>query len=175
MLYNFKLITMSEETLDLNQETGKRPTFLTVLCILTFIGSGWGIISSLAMSSPELDAYAGYYKWVSALLCVGTLVGAFQMWGMKKMGLYVWTACEVISVVLMWVVIKGFLASIMDPATNETATEVMSSELGKELGGALASSANSVVEGAMNMALMIGSIFPAVFIILYWINAKHLK
>ena len=25
----------------------KRPTFLTVLCILTFIGSGWGILSEL--------------------------------------------------------------------------------------------------------------------------------
>ena len=25
----------------------KRPTFLTVLCILTFIGSGWGVLSQL--------------------------------------------------------------------------------------------------------------------------------
>ena len=25
----------------------KRPTFITVLCILTFIGSGWGTISNL--------------------------------------------------------------------------------------------------------------------------------
>ena len=33
-----------------------RPTFLTVLCILTFIGSGWGLISNLfqlAMFTPE--------------------------------------------------------------------------------------------------------------------------
>lgn len=28
-------------------ETNIRPTFLTVLCILTFIGSGWGIVDSL--------------------------------------------------------------------------------------------------------------------------------
>ena len=33
-----------------------RPTFLTVLCILTFIGSGWGLINNLfqlAMFTPE--------------------------------------------------------------------------------------------------------------------------
>jgi len=24
-----------------------RPTFLTVLCILTFIGSGWGVINAM--------------------------------------------------------------------------------------------------------------------------------
>lgn len=34
-----------------------RPTFLTVLCILTFIGSGWGLISnSLAISNPAKQA-----------------------------------------------------------------------------------------------------------------------
>ena len=33
-----------------------RPTFLTVLCILTFIGSGWGLINNLfqlAMFTPD--------------------------------------------------------------------------------------------------------------------------
>ena len=28
-------------------EKAVRPTFLTVLCILTFIGSGWGTVSNL--------------------------------------------------------------------------------------------------------------------------------
>lgn len=35
-----------------------RPTFLTVLCILTFIGSGWGIINS-AMSYASANLAAG--------------------------------------------------------------------------------------------------------------------
>ena len=33
-----------------------RPTFLTVLCILTFIGSGWGLLNNLfqlVMFTPE--------------------------------------------------------------------------------------------------------------------------
>ena len=29
------------------EETTMRPTFLTVLCILTFLGSGWGIVDSV--------------------------------------------------------------------------------------------------------------------------------
>jgi uncharacterized membrane protein (DUF2068 family) len=47
-------------------ETGpsKRPTFLTVLCILTFIGSGWGILSSVwsyttAKQTVKMFAQAG--------------------------------------------------------------------------------------------------------------------
>ncbi|MGN6438320.1 MAG: hypothetical protein ACTHMM_17390 [Agriterribacter sp.] len=36
----------------------KRPTFLTVLCILTFIGSGWGIISGVS-SYITANATAG--------------------------------------------------------------------------------------------------------------------
>ncbi len=37
------------ENLDLNQEAGKRPTFLTVLCILSFIAAGISIIGGLIM------------------------------------------------------------------------------------------------------------------------------
>ena len=32
---------------DFETEPSQRPTFLTVLCILTFIGSGWGILGSI--------------------------------------------------------------------------------------------------------------------------------
>ena len=36
-----------------NSNGGKRPTFLTVLCILTFIGSGLGIMGSLTMMTMD--------------------------------------------------------------------------------------------------------------------------
>lgn len=36
---------MSGSFPDFDLDTPKRPVFLTVLCILTFIGSGWGLIS----------------------------------------------------------------------------------------------------------------------------------
>lgn len=157
------------ETLDLNEEgTGKRPTFLTVLCILTFIGSAWGVISSLAIKDPGLNAYAGWYYWVMLLLNLGTLFGAIQMWQMKKMGLLIWTACEVLSVVLLWVVVKGYLASLMGDVSE-------ASGMNNEFGRAFAASGNAMIESAMNFALILGSLFPAAFIVMYWVNAKHLK
>lgn len=153
------------ETLDNTVEQNKRPTFLTVLCILTFIGSGWGIISSLAFQEPLMSEYAGYYYWVMLLLNVGTLLGAIQMWQMKKMGLYIWTAAEVISVILMWVVVKGFVAELTGAVETGDA----------EVDRLVTSAANETVAGAMNFALILGSIFPAAFVVMYWLNAKHLK
>lgn len=152
-------------------QAAKRPTFLTVLCILTFIGSGWGIISALAQKDPGLEAYAGYYYWVTLLFNVGTLFGAFQMWKLKKMGLMIWTACEVLSVILMWVVVKGYLASLVSPAMGEA----LAGTNNEELTQAAATMGSAMVEGVMNTALIIGSAFPAVFVLLYWLNAKHLK
>ncbi len=159
---------MSETLDNVAGQEGKRPTFLTVLCVLSFIGSGWGIISALAMKDPGLAEYAGYYYWVMLLLNLGTLYGAFSMWKMQKMGLYIWTAAEVIGVVLMWVVVKGYLASMMTPLAEIEGLEGLDT-------GALAAGGNALVEGVMNTALIIGSIFPAVFVLLYWLNAKHLK
>ncbi|MEY3238168.1 MAG: hypothetical protein RI883_2269 [Bacteroidota bacterium] len=162
---------MSETLDNVEGQEAKRPTFLTVLCVLSFIGSGWGIISALAMKDPGLAEYAGYYYWVMLLLNIGTLYGAFAMWKMQKMGLYIWTAAEVIGVVLMWVVVKGYLASMMAPIDSLNEIEGMEG-LNTEV---LAAGGNALVEGVMNTALIIGSIFPAVFVLLYWMNAKHLK
>jgi hypothetical protein len=161
---------MSEENVAAAEGAAKRPTFLTVLCILTFIGSGWGLISAIAMTDPVIDAYAGYYKWVQVLLCLGTLFGALQMWQLKKTGLYIWTAAEVISVVLMWVVVKGLMASLVGEAGAELADEY-----GSDVANMAMTGANAMVESMLNMMLIIGSIFPAVFVLLYWLNAKHLK
>ena len=153
------------DVLDETASEAKRPTFLTVLCILTFIGSGWGILSSLAFQDETISGYAGYYYWVVLLLNVGTLYGAIQMWKMQKMGLYIWTIAELLGVVLMWVVVKGATAAIVGAATDDL----------EAAGGTVAAGANDIIQAAMNMVLILGTIFPAVFVLLYWLNAKHLK
>lgn len=168
---NLKFTIM--ESLDEQTTETKRPVFLTVLCILTFIGSGWGIISSLVMKDPGLADYAGYYYWAMLLLNVGTLFGALQMWKMKKTGLYIWTAAELIGVVLMWIVVKGYIASAMNPVMD-AAMDNMSADAQQAM-SRLGTSAGAIVEATMNMVLIIGSVFPAVFVLLYWLNAKHLK
>lgn len=147
----------------------KRPAFLTVLCILTFIGSAWGIISALVMTDPGLKSYASYYYWVVLLLNLGTLFGAFMMWQLKKGGLYLYTISNLAGIVLMWVVVKGYISSLIAPSVTNV-------ETGNARFDAMASSmSSSMVEGAMNTALILGTVFPVLFLILYWVNAKHLK
>ena len=105
------------ETLDnLETTSNERPTFLTVLCVLTFIGSALGVLGSLFRKDPAIENYAGYYYWVSLVFSLGTLYGAMQMWKLKKVGLYIWTVCEALSIVLLWVVVKGLMASLVEPA-----------------------------------------------------------
>lgn len=89
-----------------------RPTFLTVLCILSFIGSGLsslmflialvaaGAIMEFMSSFPgmsELSATAGSgYFLVYLVLALGSLFGAILMWNLKKIGYYLYVAANVI-------------------------------------------------------------------------------
>jgi len=123
----------------------KRPTFLTVLCILTFIGSGLGLLGSIlmmvgvgalsnmlgGMGGGALDGGTAYFG-VSALLAAGSLYGALQMWKQKKMGFYLYTVSNVVLAILpmVW------------------------------LGAAF---------GAM------GLVVPIIFIVLYGLNLKHMS
>lgn len=115
-LVNLKTIIMSEETLDNVQgQDGKRPTLLTVLCILTFIGSGlgvlvfllatvaFGVVSGMMESIPGMGALtAGGVAFfaISLILSAVSLFGAIQMWKLKKMGFYMYVGASVVSFVL---------------------------------------------------------------------------
>jgi hypothetical protein len=108
---------------EMAMEGPKRPTFLKVLCILTFIGSGLGIIFSLLtplmkdwyvnmmQANPNVDEQqyeqamkafnAGWgYFLLSAALSVGTLIGAILMWNLKKNGFFIYVFCTVAMLVL---------------------------------------------------------------------------
>ncbi len=108
---------MSEETTTQQENVttanaNQRPTFLTVLCILTFIGSGLGILGSLflvlgmgailgALGSLGGAATGGTaYAVIGLILSIASLVGAIQMWKLKKTGFYIYTAANVIGILL---------------------------------------------------------------------------
>ena len=84
---------MNDDTLDsASMNTSERPQFLTVLCILTFVGSGMGLLGSLfgLIGNSALSAFMpeGSVIWmivgfIYSGLC---LFGAIQMWGLKKQG-----------------------------------------------------------------------------------------
>ena len=93
----------------------KRPVFLTILCILTFVGSGLGVLfgllgiigasfmGSLMDSIPGMGAAMGgttAYIGVGVALAAASLYGAIMMWKLKKTGFYIYTGANIIGAIL---------------------------------------------------------------------------
>lgn len=123
---------------DTNTGAPKRPTFLTVLCILSFIAAGFSIIGGLMMGAgsaivnsaavqdavaSDPDAAAGMENasavmaeaglstgaiWLGVALTVIGLIGVIMMWKLKKTGFYVYTGTQVLGIVLPMVMGAGF-------------------------------------------------------------------
>ncbi len=105
---------MEEQVQVENQTTNQRPVFLTVLCILTFIGSGLALlftligliaaeaIESMMSSFPmPTGASAGPLKSIILLILFGaSLYGAILMWQLKRIGFYLYTIAQVIILIL---------------------------------------------------------------------------
>lgn len=104
-------------------QTQQRPTFLTVLCILSFIAAGIGIILGILGAIAAGAMTAGLAEaglstggamgsvWTAvivsiALTAVG-LVGVLQMWKLKKTGFYIYTGASVASIIA-GIVMVGF-------------------------------------------------------------------
>ncbi len=107
----------------------KRPPGLAMLCILTFIGSGVSVISSIfvvlaydliplaAAQSPvpnveemiELVLTAGRdFFMVMGLLYALSLLGAIYMWKLSKKGFHVYTSAQLVMLIVPLLMIKGY-------------------------------------------------------------------
>lgn len=153
------------ETLDVTSAAApKRPAFLTVLCILTFIGAGLGIIFGIynVITVPaQIQAMKGLvamaegfgplgaelksqvaslekFGFISAILSlVGSLLalfGAIKMWKLSKAGFFIYLLGQILALVGIF-----------------------------------------LISGTSFLAGPIGMIFPILFIVLYALNLKHLK
>lgn len=163
---------MEEQIDTIDQEIqgqAKRSQFLTVLCILTFIGSGlailgalWGFVPSTAENGLKAMrdlretsfnigdfSEAEYLKWtfytniaglIGGLICVGA---AFLMWQLKKIGFFLYIAGYLIP----------FTLSIF-------ATEHM-------LTGDLS--------GIGTITVVVNGLIMLTFFIMYAVNLKHMK
>jgi len=130
---------MSETLDNVNNEAGKRPVFLTVICILSFVGIGFAILAYVAAltaisllqaganSMTDLAREAGAtvtegpsmgLAWayiiggfVSALV---QLIGVIQMWKLKKSGFMLYTIPAVLMIILTFLY-AGFSVGIIFP------------------------------------------------------------
>ncbi len=110
-----------EQTLN-TEAPVKRPDFLNVLCILSFICCGlmilmgiWGVMQSMTVPSadeiqmqemmarmnPDADMSALTQRdptgqVIGLLFQVLSLVGVIMMWKLKKVGFYIYTAAELL-------------------------------------------------------------------------------
>ena len=118
---------MSEETTEstgTTPEAGKRPVFLTVLCILSFIAAGFGIITFVGMimamgaATAVVGSMAGLegvseaasagpgagmtwaYFIVGLLTIIVALIGVFKMWKLKKQGFMLYAGANVVSMIM---------------------------------------------------------------------------
>jgi len=101
-------------------EENKRPGFLTFLCVLTFIGSGFALLSNLItpvfapmlMNVVQESSFAsipGYIEaiekimatpiwqfYLLALFCTTSILGAVYMLKMKKIGFHIYTVSKLV-------------------------------------------------------------------------------
>ncbi len=137
---------MAEQTENAGAKS-PRPVLLTVLCILSFIGSGLSVITFLALiigagrlmellsfmpGMAEGGAGAIGYLAIALILNIGTLTGAILMWGLKKIGYFIYVAAYVLQFIL------------------------------------------PIVFGVSTFSIL-GLVIMAVFVILYGINLKYMK
>lgn len=156
--------------LEISENTGpkQRPVFITVLCILTFVGAGLAIISSLfsmltmgfventikgmddAFNQSDVGMdFGNSYRWmkisyilnlVGSLLC---LAGALFMWRLKKVGFYIYLIGQIIPLVGSFMTMN--------------------------------SSLNGIMANFGMIVMIIGMMFPIAFVIMYGLNLKHMK
>lgn len=152
-----------------NVKTEGRPTFLSVLCILSFIGNGLGIIQGLflwMMSGFYARLFSGLSKslntgqnemnivekvlnglsWWAISIIVGSLVclaGAILMWKLKKSGYFLYIFGQLLPLLG---VLFFFLGSIPGPSN-----------------------------GGSMIFVLFSSIFPIAFIVMFGLNQKHLN
>lgn len=126
------------ETLDLDENNnGQRPVFLTVVCILSFVGiglavigyitalAGMGVASSaisnaMAKAGTSMVAPSVGLTWayiIVGFICVIVqLMGVIKMWKLQKKGFMLYTVAAVVSVIMSFIYSGFSFAGVIFPA-----------------------------------------------------------
>lgn len=115
-----------EEQTHIQKTTPGRPQLLTILCILTFIGSGLSTFSYLVFAayySEMLELMGIYYADMpefnyflqapreffifSFILSAASLAGGLLMWNLRKTGFHVYTVSQLIGLALPYIYFSG--------------------------------------------------------------------
>jgi len=105
------------------EQASGRPTLVTVLCILSFLGSGLSalfllliVIGGATLASKLPEAFSGMFAAsggmtfliATLVLSVASLLGAIKMWGMKKLGFFLYAGANIVGIILPLAFGMGF-------------------------------------------------------------------
>lgn len=170
---------MTEVLQDYEKPTG-RPVFITVLCILTFIGSGWGLIAGgMQYFTAEKQAASMAFtkeKASSDIKKAGKDDAGAKM--AEKMFNSMGTAFTVEN--LKKAAIASVIAAILCLAGALLMWQLKKTGFYVYIAGTLAGIVSPfLIYGADNIMSIISSVvvgfFGIVFVILYGVNLKHMK
>lgn len=147
-----------------DRREGQRPVFITVLCILTWVGSFMGGIGGIfqlyAYSAlRELNSQfssngfsdqnsSGYLFWIAIGIILGSLLcslGAIFMFRLKKIGFFIYLVGQLIP-------LAGSVYSML-----------------------VVSAGVQMLQTFSVISTGVGMIFPIAFIIMYGVNLKHMN
>jgi len=105
-----------EQNVNTNTEAKQRPVFLTVLCILTFIGSGLIILgyilgffalnfidslpSNLMINDRNISEIEFSEIILYLIMGFSSLAGAILMWKLKKIGFWLYTVANILLIII---------------------------------------------------------------------------
>jgi len=132
---------LDEDIFAENQQPQGRPTFLLVLCILSWVGIGFGLLigvytlwfarvtsgiyesfdnpntMGVFSESPEIQyaMRAAKYAWTFAIIGVVSnllcLAGTIVMFNMKKVGFYIYLIAQVTPIIIYFVIMNSLAFS----------------------------------------------------------------
>lgn len=118
-----------DEQQPIPNEAGPSLVLLKILCVITFIGSGLGLLSygiiglihgffssNLSLIPDEQNrelismmlSAGRIFFFLNALLYAVSFAGALLLWKMNKLGFHLYTASQLLLLILPMLYIKGF-------------------------------------------------------------------
>lgn len=155
-----------------------RPTFLTVLCILTFIGSGWGILSQLfaLLGSSLVDSSTQIEQYSAAMDSIEDAGTASFLSGLLS------SSQEVLQATLMYARQIAVISLVL--STLSLLGAILMFKL-RRIGFWIYSAAQVLMLfvtpyfAGFSMLIVVGMLFSALFtilfIILYAVNLKYMR
>lgn len=158
------------------QDTGKLPIFLKVLCILTFVGAGLGLLGGL-YNMLMFDSVMKQLEQTQSILndspfgSFNGIIEATKKWGMLSYSLTtLGNALCIVGALMMWKLKKvGFFTYVVGELMPLVGSILLVNAMGDSGSG------SGIFAFSGMIGVVIAGIFYLAFIIMYAVNLKHLK